>query len=459
MANASTGDVWGQYASQLLQTVTTGQFDPSKQGMNFASANLSVDLGNSDPDVVNEYIYQIGNAIPAASPSYTPQSDLVSSYQVFLDNIDLGGDTNPNLDSQINIAASSMNTAQTNYADVQGKAITGWTQYKQIAPNITFPAYVQSQYPTYIQARNALSASTSKWQQLMTQKYGAGYEVIAQARDMLSVSSGANDITLQTPYNMGVKTGTIAPAGSTPVLPGATPATPASSLISSFAPAFSIDGFTQKYQEWQTASASGQTGQVIKFDSSSTAESWNHFGWSASGSGGFDDWFVDVEVQHSSSSDTHTFDYKNQAFSFEAAFTGLGAFMLTPGKWFQRGLIQNYHNKLLKNAPDFFGPNGSLGRIPTQAIIGFEPKITLTLSHSDYQYMNSVFKSETTTSINIGPFSIGSAHHSYYANKTDVQFHDDSNTIVIGPVKSTLPLLLGVISEKMVFDGSGTVAD
>lgn len=457
--NTNTGDVWGQYAAQLQQQATTGQFDPKKQGMSFASANLSVDLGNSDPDVVNEYVYQIGNAIPAASPAYIPQSDLASSYQTFLDSIDLGGDPNPNLDSQINIAANAMNEAQTNFQTVQGKAITGWGQYKQIAPNITFAAYVQSQYPTYVQARNALSAATSKWQDLMSQKYGAGYEVIAAARNMLSVSSGAHDITMQTPYNMAVKTGTVAPAGSTPALPGGTPTPPASSLVSSFAPAFGIDGFTQKYQEWQAASAAGQTSHTIKFDGSTQTANWGDSGWSVSAEGGFDSWFVGVEVEHSSSSETHTFDYANEEFSFEASFTGLGVFQLLPGKWFQRGLIQSYHDKLVKGAPDFFGENGSLGRIPYQALIGFEPKITLKLAHQDYAYLQSSFRSETTTSVRIGPFRIGGGHHSYYADKTDVAYHDDSNTITIGPVKSTLPLLLGVVSEKMVFDGSSVKPD
>ncbi|MHA6287176.1 hypothetical protein [Maricaulis sp. CAU 1757] len=456
MPNTTTGDVWKQYATQLKQAVSTGTFDPNVQGLSFASANLSVDLGNSDPQVAAEYVYQIGNTIPAASPSYIEMSDLVSSYETFLDNIDLGGDPNPNLDSQINVAATAMNAAQNNMSAVQTKAMTGWTQYKQIAPDITFAAYVQSQYPTFIEARNALSGAVSKWQQLMTQRYGAGYEVIAQARNMLSAASGANDITMQTPYNMAVKTGTIAPAGGTPELPGANPSPPASSLVSSFAPAFAIDGFNAKYQEWQAASTNGTKGQVIKFDGSATSQSWKDFGWAVSAEGGFDDFFINVEVSTSTQKDTHTFDYSHTDFSFEAAFTGLGVFKLSPGKWFQQGLIQNYHNKLLKSAPDFFGPKGSLGRIPAYAVIAFEPQITLTLSNADYSYLKSAFKTETTTSVSIGPFRIGGAKHSAYANSKDVKFDDNSNTISLGPIKSTLPILLGVISSKMTFDQSAS---
>ena len=101
----STDDLWSMYGHQILKFAAP-DFDPTKQQFSMASSTLSLDLGNPDPAVVNGYIYNLGNTIPAPSPCYAPGSGLFTAYQRFLDAIDLHGDTNPNLDSQINIAAA-----------------------------------------------------------------------------------------------------------------------------------------------------------------------------------------------------------------------------------------------------------------------------------------------------------------------------------------------------------------
>ncbi|HEX8470104.1 MAG TPA: hypothetical protein VF633_03240 [Brevundimonas sp.] len=243
----STDDLWSMYGHQILKFAAP-DFDPTKQQFSLASSTLSVDLGNADPAIVNGYIYNLGNTIPGPSPSYMPGSALFTSYQRFLDAIDLHGDTNPNDDAGINIAAANMNAAQTNFLSTQGAAITAYTTYKIVAPNVTFSDYVTQQYPTYIQAKNALDATTSAWQQLMTQKYGQGYEIIANARNRLSPTGGASDILSANSYNMAVKTGAAAPAGSVPVLPGGTPQPPANALVPSFDPSFALQSFGSVYQ-------------------------------------------------------------------------------------------------------------------------------------------------------------------------------------------------------------------
>lgn len=90
-----------------------------------------------------------------------------------------------------------------------------------------------------------------------------------------------------------------------------------------------------------------------------------------------------------------------------------------------------------------------MGLLPTSLIIGFEPTITLTLSNADYDSVKSQYQAQATASLNIGPFSIGSASYSTYSDKTAISYDDSSSTITIGPIKSSLPLLLGVISTKL----------
>lgn len=447
----TTMDVWQKFYQSLAELVAgPGAFDSSKQAISFAGSTLLIDVANADPSISNMNIFSAGNVLPAWSPNYTPQGGLLSTYTTFLDNISLGGDINPNLTSQINVAASAMNASQTNFFTVQGQAITYWAQAKQIDPNLTFNNFVQTQFPTYIQAKNDLLGKTSAWQSLMVQAYGAGYTVIVNARNKCSSTSGAAAIDTQNSYNMAVKTGSTAPAGSGPaVLPGQTPPAQTSALISSFAPAYGLQGFTAIYQEWQAKSVRNvQDAGPISVKGTSQAQDWSKFGWSTSARAGFTDFFS-FTAEGSASNQTQTINTQSSDFSMEVRFTGLQAIPINPGQWYDGGIVETYKNRLLPTAPKFFGEGGSMGLLPTSLIIGFEPAITLSLENMDYKSYRNTFKAQATASLSIGPFSIGRASYSTYGDKSDMHFNDEDNSITIGPVKSTLPVLLGVISTKL----------
>ena len=450
----STMDVWKKYYASLT-TLVAGEFDGNKQAISFAGNTLMIDIGNADPAVSNQNVFSAGNVLPAWDPCYSPQGGLLSTYRVFLDNINLGGDINPNLQSQINIAQQDYNAAQTNFSSatgVQAQAIAAWTQYKAINPTIDFPTYVQNQFPLYLTAKQDLQGKESKLQGLLIQAYGAGYSVIADARNYCSSTAGAAAIDMQNPFNMAVKTGSSAPAGSgAPVLPGQASMPVGSSLISSFAPAFSLDGFTTIFQEWQAKSVAGQQDAgPIKVTGNSGAGDWNNYGWAASAGAGasFADFFS-FSAAGSAQSDTQTINTQSSDFSLAVKFTGLQAVPINPGKWYDGGIVETFKDKLLPTAPAFFGEGGSMGLLPTSLIIGFEPTITLTLSNADYDSVKSQYQAQATASLNIGPFSIGSASYSTYSDKTAISYDDSSSTITIGPIKSSLPLLLGVISTKL----------
>ncbi len=210
----TTMDVWKKFCQSLANLVAGSDFDSSTQAISFAGVTLAVDLGNADPAISNENIFQCGNMLPAWSPCYSPLGGLLSSYTAFLDNVNLGGDPDPNLQSEINVAAAAMNASQTNYNTVAGQARTAFQQARTINPNLDFNTFVQSQYPVYIQAENDLMAKTSAWASLMIQAYGAGYALLATARDKCASVGGAAAIDMQNAYNMAVETGSTAPAGS-----------------------------------------------------------------------------------------------------------------------------------------------------------------------------------------------------------------------------------------------------
>lgn len=447
----TTTQLWQKWSKGLVDLLTTGQFDPQNQLIAFAGQSLVIDVASANPKVNNQGVYSVGNTVPAWSPSYAPHSALCTTYSLFLDWIDLKGDANPNLDPLLSTASQALTAAQNNFTDnVQPKAIAGFTSYKVINPDIDFPTYVQTQYPVYLDAQKTLTAARSQYNKLMTQKYGAGFTTLQAAQDRVGYTGGALDITAQNQFNMGVAAGSLAPAGSTSALPGETPPPTDTKLLESWAPAYTLGGFTKVYQEWQTKSANNQVDVgPIEVSGSTYASKWSEFGWSAGISGSFAYDFISVFASGSTSGVKSSFNEQSSQFKLSVSYTGLQAFPISPFSWFDLGLVQTYKDQLKDGAPTFFGADGSMALLPYEAIIGFEPKIELSLDNQDYQSMKLSWQAKASASIGIGPFRIGSATVSTYGNKGEIQYNDDSSTITIGPIKSTMPLLLGVIASKL----------
>jgi hypothetical protein len=218
----------------------------------------------------------------------------------------------------------------------------------------------------------------------------------------------------------------------------------------SYAPSFTLDGFTAIYQEWQTNSVNNAPpAATITLDGTSSAASWADLGWSAEGAGMAGYGFFDMWAESSASSDTQTSFQTSGAFHLQIEFAGIHSFTLSPGAWFDLGLIQNFKHQLLANSADFFGPGGSLARLPVQAVIGFNPTITMSMEEHDYQSFQSAFHSETTAGASFGPFVMGEVHSSTYSDKSSVDFNDSSASIKVSPPTSSVPVLLGMISTRL----------
>ncbi len=444
-----TDNLWQIYGQQILKQAAP-DFDPLKQQFSLASSTLSVDLGNADPAIVNGYVFNIGNTIPANSPAYAPGSGLFSSFDVFLDSINLKGNPDPNIDSQINLANAALTNAQNNFTGLQTKAVAAWNAAKAIDPTITFANFVNQQYSVYNAALSTLNAATANFQGLMIKKYGQGYSLIQAARNNMSALSGAGNMSMANTFNMLVKTGAVAPPGSVAVLPGQDPPVPASSLVQYYLPSYSLQGFAAQYAQWQANSANGTGNAVsIHVDSTATAGSWSQFGFKAAAQAEFAYDFFSAFVKSSAQSDTQSSFTTSDSFSLDIDFVGLNSFLVAPGPWFDNGILTTYKNQLLPNSPPFFSSDGSLARLPYQAVIGFEPTLTLKMSHSDYTALSSQFKSQTNVGFGFGPFVIGSGSLSTYSDKSSVAFNDANTTIVISPPPSTVPILLGILSSRL----------
>lgn len=426
-------------------------------GQQFSAAptTLNVDLANSDPGVSNYNIYQIGNVVPANSPAYAPAGGLVTSYATFLDWVQLQGDVNPNLQSQINLAAGNLTTAENNFLTVQTNAFTAWANFKTASgSSVAFSTWAVQNYPVYQSAYNALIGAQSSYSQLLNQAYGPGYSELQAARNKVGVQGGAADITLQNPYNMVADLVTIAPpgSGSSPVLPGQTPPPSPQTLVSTFVPSYTLEAFGAKYSEWQTASVQGKNnaGGTITVTAASETFDYSEFGWNASVDASWLGDFFEIGGSGSSSGQRVSINTTSSNFSLSVAFTGFGVFSISPGLWWDNAsLIDLYKNSLRTGAPDFFGPTGALARLPYSIVVGFEPTITLKMEASDYSNVKNTWQAQASVSIGVGPFTLGSASVSTYGTKQNIKWDDASATVTIGPVTSTLPILLGVMSQQL----------
>ncbi|MGF6097585.1 hypothetical protein [Pseudomonas sp. 18175] len=452
MANVDTLDLWTKWMGAVQATALPGGLGNGQQ-FSAGSTTLNIDLGNADPTIVNYYIHGLGDVVPANSPSYTAGGGLLSSYAVFLDSINLGALPNPNLTSQLNLATTALNTAQTAFNNTMTQAIQQYTNFKAVgsAPFPAFSTWVVQSYPGYVTANNQLIGAANNLDTLMVKLYGPGYSVLQQARTKVGIN-GAQSLIGQNAFNMAITSGSIAPPGSQPVVIGGTTPPPASSLVSSLAPSYSLQAFATKYAEWQANSVAGQTsaGATISITSSTATYNLDESGWGASTDVSLFGDFFNFSASGSASGQKTSIDTTSSDFSLTVKFTGFGSFIISPGTWWDSGaLVATYHNQLNPGSADFFGEDGALARYATQVVVGFEPTVILQMKSSDYSNVKSSWEAQTTASIGIGPFRIGSISGSANGTKQDIQWDDASASVTIGPVSTSVPVLLGVVSQQL----------
>lgn len=431
-----------------------------------ASVARSVNLNATDPGVTNFGVYALGDVIPSNNPAYNPApSGMLTSYAQFLDWIDLGGDTNPNLQSQLNIAINGDGGAkpgliaiQNGYNTQYAAAVTQYLAQKTVAASVgdtiaPFQSWVLTNYPLLASAKSQLDGAKSQVDQLSIQLYGEGYKQVQLARQITGIDGGAQDPMKQNNYNMQATSATYVPPGSTAAVIGAAAAASTSTTaqnVSSFVPLYSLDtAYAATYTEWQTASVAGNIGETFHFDSHSDAYDYKGSGWNASAQASWGSFFRSVSASSSASAETISVDTSSSDFSVDVSFVGVKAFNITPGPWWQNGgLVSTFKTKLKPGAPDFFSDNGALARRASQVVLGFEPTISIKLSAADYSRLKSSWQTESSVSVGVGPFSFSGAGGAD-SSKDNIHYDDASSSIKIGPIKSTMPVLLGVVSSKI----------
>jgi hypothetical protein len=450
MATVDTSALWAKWMGEIAN-IALPQGIGAGQRLHAASTSLALDLGNADTQIGSEYVFELGDTIPANSPNYAPgTSGLCVGYSNFLQYVQLQGNVDPNLASQISIAAAKMQPAADNYQAVLTKALAAY-QTAKTAMGVTanFITWAGQSYPTLASAQAAMDAASSAYDGLMIKAYGPTYQSLQADRAHVALTGGARDMASPNSFNMPAKMGLQQSAGAVTVLPGQTPPASADNLVSIYRPLYGISGFTQRYQEWQSNSVNGVTEQTITLSAASTTYNFSQFGWSATvGLGVFAEYFN--FLGNGSTSGTKTsIDTTSSAFKMTVAWAGFGIFQVNPGPWWDGAAFGTWKNSLVAGAPAFFGDSGILARRAYQVILGFEPTITLQMSASDYANTKLQWTAQATAAIGIGPFVFGEAKTTVNGTKQNIVWSDATASVTIGPIKSTVPLLLGVLSAPI----------
>ena len=355
MANVDQTAMWAQLMQAMQEKLFPNGLDTGTV-FSVASVARSVNLNATDPGVTNYGIYALGDIVPANSPNYNPApSGLATSYVLFLDWINLGGDDNPNLQSQLNIALNGdggatpgLNAIQTGYNTVYKSAADQYIGQKAVATSVgetiaPFQSWVMTNYPTLAEAKNQLDGAQSVVDQLSNQLYGPGYQQVQLARQITSISNGAQNPMNQNGYNMQVTSATYVPPGSSAAVIGSVAAASTSTTaqnVSSFVPLYSLDtAYAATYAQWQKASAAGTIGETFHFDSHSVDYDFKSSGWNASAKASWSEFFWSASGSTSSSAQATSIDTSSTAFSVDVSFVGVKAFGITPGTWWQNGSL------------------------------------------------------------------------------------------------------------------------
>jgi hypothetical protein len=307
---------------------------------------------------------------------------------------------------------------------------------------------------------DAMPAATSSF--VPSSSLSDAYRLFLQRANSPQLASALADMAAadslsQSALNMPVKTGSEPPAGSTPGTSG-------SALPTTFVPAYQLDAaFRLRYQEWQAASSQGLhgTGGVIRFcttpdGSGAAAPALSRSIVSAGGPttpAAVPPPFLRVSPAVPAVGAPRVASVASVAvpvaplaaaitagpISLEVSFTGLGTFMLSPGRWFNAAAVQLFAGQLSPaDRALFFGVDGVLARRVYQVVVGFEPAVRLEFDDPQaFEAAVTHLGSPQAGSIGVGPFD-------FNAGTVDAA-GGDTLAITLGPAASTLPILLGVV--------------
>jgi len=435
----------------FLQGIT-GQLSEDPKNVIGAGSGVPSDFASLDPGVAAAQLYALANTIPPWSLQWNgaTNNDFFSIYQQFINIIhpnalDPDSDQGKAVWAQLQEIQKQIEDFQGGVNQLKKEMYADWLndvcldvdntnpnvpkcKANSYVPSDTYPdgdkadpaytAWFQnyqttSEYAEKVQILTNDGATTlmglqSQYATIAQQYYGAGYQTIDEAQQLVAWADPVGVAVSNTPPPANVLK-----AVQMPIKEG-------SSAVN--VPSFSTSPDLEDFRDWltgQQAIATKNGGPLfgknagVQIEFNDTWENKTESGWQFSANVGIPiDWFWLGE--RTSGSSSQQFDEKS-SFQGTVTYQAITKVMFQPGEWFNEGLLVTYANfdlSNLKSGDPFYGeqlwgPNGVLNILVKGVIIGFAPYLRLEMQ--DWQNSQTQTNWSTKTSFGIGPFNFESA--------------------------------------------------
>lgn len=403
--NGGLETAWMAWSEALVSTLFPVGLGPG-QHFAFGQATLMADFANADPQVANAEIFRIADTVPAATPNFVPLASLSDAYGFFLQRV-----ASPALaEVQANMAAAN-SAAQTSYnmpAKVGAQSPAGVLMPGSGGTGLA----VQSTFLPAYELDTSFRACYQQWQGASARGDTRGGGVIA-----FSSRSGA-PATAPAPLH-ALMLPTVSALAASATLD------PAESLAAQAPPAFLRVAATGAAPS-SLARMPGSAQALLATPVAAAAE-------------------IDSSRPLALGTDGGASD-----FSLEVSFTGLGTFMIGPARWFSDTAMRLFAAQLSPaDKALFFGAGGVLASRIYQVVVAFEPGIILRFDdRAVFENARDALSGPHGGAVGIGPLSFDAMDAGAGGSAGPV-YGDETQTITIGPVPSTLPILLGVVSTDL----------
>jgi hypothetical protein len=409
-ATLDDSTLWIQYLNALMGV--TGQ--ASLDGLMAGSVAETFDIGDSNPQKVNQAIYQFANPLPEWQMIYSPSEvSLFTQYGLFLNGLQLvQQDTSPDLQAQLTSDQASL---RANVLQLQDDLNAG------------MPAEIIASDEGAVNASQ--QAVTNDLEQINGPNYmvlGADLTNYQMAQFGIKLNSLGNQLTMPTPSST-----------STPVQ----------------VPAYTLSDYSQ----WLTTAAANAASnppifqEVLTFnESSSSSYSGSFTTASAQDESIFFGWY---NSSQSSWSSVSTQGGQQVSYTVTAQLPGVALLDVQPGGWFDGTLIQDFQNgPFLQDSPfstqPAFGASGIFNLMVSQVLVAYMPTVTVQFDESSWSSFYSVWTSSDCSALSIGPFYANSSSNSN-AGYSGTASYDGSNFTVTFTYNTPVPVILGVVADVL----------
>lgn len=378
----------------------------------------------NDPQYGDYYAwYKWGDQMPVWSPTYRATPRLITTaYSMIIGSIDVP-DVSPELRRAVHRAAGKYTRAVTKYTRREEKIGPNWLEFERKQQSLpanrrkTFDQwYASNEAPHLLPLLENVQLTGQNYNVLLGRAY-QGYQFAASA--ITEFDNPAYQLAALSPdgSRLSYRTYNISP------------------------------GLTEFIAESKRMVAEGKPPE-IKFSldrhSSRRRVERTRFGGGGFFFGGFFGLFGGGSYYR------EKIDTSSEAFQMEVSVRNYRVFNISPGRWFNGQLLTFFKNgpwregsaidRYRKSGGEVWNKGGLFPLMPTQIVVGYQPRVKITLKQEDYHSM--VEKIRAGGVLWIGPFGFGGG---YSRSIEDVKFDSQTNTIIAEDSSET-PKVMVVVS-------------